>query len=470
VDEAMAAAQSPRFDSWFSENQVAELSRELADSPRIARFREESFRAFRELPLEPNPLYRKHAYFAGVDLAGVDPRTRGPRVSVPAPSESTLRVVHDAAGSHVDVPSGLRDAGVRAETLPELWAQGERGADGFSPRPDGEPDKLIALGAALTNRAVRITVPDGCPLPVRVQDVTVLSRPHEALSVRRVLRAGTDTRLLASEEVYSTSEDKAVGQRLYSSSVEADLGDGAHANYLSLHAPDPQTVGVYSRRGTIARHAKLSWIWTGFGGFRTRTKNVSELPGQGAELEDFQTFYGDGNQAYDSAVTIRHVGTDTRGQSLTRGVFRDQARGISRGLVRIEREARKTVSLISEHAMLLSRGARSDTIPVLEILCRDVKATHSSSVAPVDPEKIFYLQSRGIPSGDAVRMIGEGFLSYVLERAPVSGLREILYPILDARWERRGLTWKDGAFPGLPPLAVSTQAAPEEWRFDAKLR
>jgi len=143
---------------------------------------------------------------------------------------------------------------------------------------------------------------------------------------------------------------------------------------------------------------------------------------------------------------------------------------MSRGLVRIEQPARRTLSFISEHAMLLSRGARSDTLPILEILCRDVKATHSTSVHPVDPEKIFYLESRGIPNADAVRMVGEGFLAYVHERAPVAGLREILYPSLEARWNGGVLAWSAEHPPTLPALEVSGTDAAPEWRFDAKLR
>jgi Fe-S cluster assembly scaffold protein SufB len=151
-------------------------------------------------------------------------------------------------------------------------------------------------------------------------------------------------------------------------------------------------------------------------------------------------------------------------------VFTDSARGMSRGLVRIEPQARKTIAVISEHAMLLSKGARSDTIPILEILCRDVKATHSTSVAPVDPEKVFYLESRGMTRSDAIRMIGEGFLSYVYDRAPVAGLRELLYPSLSARWDGHEVPWVDGAYPLLPSIAVTgTEAAPE-WRFDTKMR
>jgi hypothetical protein len=71
---------------------------------------------------------------------------------------------------------------------------------------------------------------------------------------------------------------------------------------------------------------------------------------------------------------------------------------------------------------------------------------------------------------DAVRMIGEGYLSYVLDRAPVAGLREILYPSLAARWDGHEILWSPDAYPALPALDVTgTELAPE-WRFDAKLR
>ncbi|MCI4317846.1 MAG: SufD family Fe-S cluster assembly protein, partial [Thermoplasmata archaeon] len=138
--------------------------------------------------------------------------------------------------------------------------------------------------------------------------------------------------------------------------------------------------------------------------------------------------------------------------------------------VRIEAEARRTLSYLSEHAMLLSRGARSDTIPILEILCRDVKATHSSSVAPVDPEKVFYLESRGIAPDRAVRMIGEGFLSHVLERSPLAQLRDLLYPHLATRWEGKPIPWRSEEFPSLSTVEFGGPDANADWRFDAKLR
>jgi Fe-S cluster assembly scaffold protein SufB len=466
----MAGAVSvPQYEAWFSPRDVDELSSALRDPPAIADRRREAFGGFRDLPIEPNPLYRKYAYFAGVDLAGVRPLARGAAVSAPPTDASTIRVLHDASGTRTFLHEDLREAGVRVDTLADLWAGDGANAEEFIRDIEAPTDRLSALGLMLLNRGVRLTVPDGCPVPIRVQEITVLSQPREAISARRQVRLGTRTRLLWSEEVYATPESPG-GQRVYASSGDLNLGAEAQAAYLTVHAPDRETVSVYGRRARLGDRARLSWFWAGLGGFRTRAKNRSELVGSGSDLEDFQTFYGDRDQAYDSEVTVQHVGTDTHGQSITRGVFKDRARGMSRGLVRIERDARKTLSFLSEHAMLLSRGARSDTIPILEILNRDVKATHSSSVAPVDPEKVFYLESRGIEEQAAIRYIAEGFLSYVLERVPVANLRDLLYPMLTLRWDGDTPAWREGAFPALPGLTYARPDLGEEWRFDTKLR
>lgn len=465
------AVSVDRHSEWIPPEQIRELSAALQDPAEVAQLRQESYHAFQVLPLEPNPLYRKYGYFAGVDLQGIDSVTRGSPVPVPLAPPDTIRIVHDARGSRADIPSIWKDRKVTYEDLSTIWSGRGNGTSisNFLRGAEKPTDRLAALGFATLNRGYRLTIPDNLAEPVRVQDLTVLSRPHEALSIRKSVRAGADTQLLFSEETYS-SENGAEFQRLYGSSVDLDLGPRSKAVFLTVHAPDARTISLYSRNATLDQSSRLAWIWSGFGGFRTKARNLTTLLGQGSALEDLQTFYGSEDQAYDSSVGITHVGTDTNGRSITRGVFRDQARGMSRGLVRIEHEARRTVSLLSEHAMLLSRGARSDTIPILEILCRDVKATHSSSVAPVDPERIFYLESRGITEDDAIRMIGEGFLSYVLDRAPIGGLREQLYPFLAARWQGKKIIWSADSPLALGELSVEGTDAAPEWRFDAKLR
>ncbi len=464
------AVSEARPESWISAEQVRELSHSLGDTAPMAEARRHAFRAFLEQPIEPDPLYRKYGYFAGVDLHGLAPVGRAAPVPAPATQSETLEIVHDASGTRVQMPSVLRDAGVTVATYPQILQNLAPGAGAFGLSAEaGEiPDRLSALAATLVNRAIEVSIPDGTKVPVRLKDITVLSEPHQALSVHRRLRVGQGSRLLASEEVYC--QGAPVGQRFHGTATEIQLHDDAQAAYLTVHAPDLETISISSRAATVGTRGRMTWVWGGFGGFRTKARNTTKLVGQGADVEDLQAFYGAGRQAYDSGVRIEHIGTDTHGQSITRGVFRDEARGMSRGLVRIEKDARRTVSFLSEHAMLLSKGARSDTIPILEILCRDVKATHSTSVAPVDPEKVFYLESRGIDPDDAVRMIGEGFLSYVLARAPFADLRDRLYPYLAARWDGHPVAWGDATSPSLPPLEFTGEGAGTEWRFDAKLR
>ena len=461
------AAVATRPAEWVSVEHVRELSRSLGETSGTLGRRTDAFARFLKLPIEPDPLYRGYGYFSNVDLTGVDAVTRGPPLRLPPVGPGTVRIVHDANGTHAAVPPELTAAGVRVSVL---GGTSDRAAGEDQLLGTDEPaDRLSALSTALRNRGYVLEVAGRAGRSIHVQDLTVLSRPHEALSVRRVIRAGPDAQLLVTEEVYSTPE-AAGGQRFYASDTDLDLAAGAKSVFLTLHAPDLRTVSVYQRTATTGAGSRLAWLWTGLGGYRSKARNHSRLVGQGSIVDDLQLFYGSGDQSYDSAVHLTHVGTDTHGQSITRGVFTDQARGMSRGLVRIEKEANKTLSFISEHAMLLSRGARSDTIPILEILCRDVKATHSTSVHPVDPEQVFYLESRGIAEADAVRMIGEGFLSYVLDRAPVASLREVLFPSLEARWNGAGLPWTPDGSRALPELEVTGSEASPEWRFDAKLR
>lgn len=463
----MAVAATARA-AWVAPEQIAELSTQLADPPAQARRREHAYTEFLDLPLEPNPLYRKYGYFAGVDLTGIQPSLRGAPVLVPPAPADTLRIVHDAAGTRVELPSSAAAPGVRFEALSAVLSDPVPDRVALAPASGASADRLSALGEALVNRGYRLTVPERFAETVRVQDLTILSQPREALSVLRELNVGRESRLLMTEEVYSTATNG--GQRLIASTTHLDAAAGARVAYSSVHAPDAQAVGLYQRQATAGAATRVGWVWTGFGGFRTRCRNLSVLEGQGADIEDLQTFYGTEQQSYDSAVQMTHIGTDTHGQSITRGLFQDESRGMSRGLVRIEKDARKTLSFLSEHAMLLSRGARSDTIPILEILCRDVKATHSSSVAPVDPEKVFYLQTRGIAQPEAVRMLGEGFLAHVLQRAPIGRLRELLFPILETRWDGRPVVWGPTDFPALGRLQFADEVPDTDWRFDAKLR
>ncbi|MGA8537253.1 MAG: hypothetical protein WB789_07680, partial [Thermoplasmata archaeon] len=109
-----------RYEEWLSLDRVRSLSKTLSDPPALRAAREDAHERFLKLPIEPNPLYRGYGYFTGVNLTGIDPELRGAPVPLPPPLPGTLRVVHDVAGTHVEVPEQLRGRGIRLTTLDQL--------------------------------------------------------------------------------------------------------------------------------------------------------------------------------------------------------------------------------------------------------------------------------------------------------------------------------------------------------------
>jgi len=106
-----------------------------------------------------------------------------------------------------------------------------------------------------------------------------------------------------------------------------------------------------------------------------------------------------------------------------------------KGLIEIERSAIGTDSFLGEFDMNLSKAARAVAIPSLEIDQPDCRrAAHSSSVGPIDPAQLFYLESRGISPDEARKFIVLGFLEPVVARVPLESARERLRELLDEKW------------------------------------
>jgi Fe-S cluster assembly protein SufD len=85
--------------------------------------------------------------------------------------------------------------------------------------------------------------------------------------------------------------------------------------------------------------------------------------------------------------------------------------------------AMKTDGYQANRNLVLSRKARADSIPGLEILADDVRCTHGATVGKIDPDEIFYLLSRGIPKYEAERLVVEGFFDPIMQRIPFEGVR-----------------------------------------------
>jgi Fe-S cluster assembly protein SufB/Fe-S cluster assembly protein SufD len=133
------------------------------------------------------------------------------------------------------------------------------------------------------------------------------------------------------------------------------------------------------------------------------------------------------------------VGPSTEGRVVEKSILRNKSKSLFKGMIRIEEKATKANSFLSGRSILLDKDAKSDSIPGLEILTNDVKATHSASVAPIDEEQIFYLETRCLSKKEAERTIIEGFLE-PLSRKMSYQVRAWIAYLIESKWDDKELT------------------------------
>ena len=114
----------------------------------------------------------------------------------------------------------------------------------------------------------------------------------------------------------------------------------------------------------------------------------------------------------------------------------DRATAVWRGMIRVDPGAQRTDAFQESRNLLLSTDAHADAIPGLEIEADDVRCTHAAAVAQVDPEQLYYLRAHGLGDPEAKRLVIEGFLQELVERAHAGPIRDTLRDQFEQRLER----------------------------------
>jgi len=243
--------------------------------------------------------------------------------------------------------------------------------------------------------------------------------------------AGKGSRFQYVDEFLSNNRDET---SLASGSSEIFLEEGADVGYVALQHWSVKTWQFANQRFHLGRDARLQMVDVALGGHlaRLRVEAMLEGPGSSANLKGL--FFGTGEQAFDFRTLQDHVGPHTTSDLLFKGALRDQAKSVYVGVVRVEAAARGSSSNQANRNLLLSEKAKATSEPILEILNNDIlRCSHGATVGPVDPEHLFYLESRGIPRPTAERMLVQGFLGEVLDRIPVAQVRDAVDQELAAR-------------------------------------
>ncbi|RLK49591.1 Fe-S cluster assembly protein SufD [Microbacterium telephonicum] len=215
--------------------------------------------------------------------------------------------------------------------------------------------------------------------------------------------------------------------------VEIIARDGSALTVISLQRWDDDAVHLASHQARVDRDASLTHIVVTLGGGVVRVNPSVELAGAGADGKLYGLSFADAGQHFESQVYLHHKGPHTTGDVLYKGALQgESARSVWIGDVLIGPDAVGTDSYEANRNLVLTDGARADSIPNLEIQTGDILgAGHASATGRFDDEQLFYLQARGIAEDEARRLVVLGFLAEIVQKTGIPALEDELIAAIE---------------------------------------
>lgn len=216
--------------------------------------------------------------------------------------------------------------------------------------------------------------------------------------------------------------------------VEVIAHDGSHGRLIHLGEWDDTAIHAASHFARIDKDAQLDHILVSLSGAVQRVNPAFILAGVGSRVESVGMYFAERGQHIEHQVFVHHKAAQTRSDVLYKGALHGKGtRTVWVGDVLIGPDATGTDSYEANRNLVLSDGARADSIPNLEIETGDIAgAGHASATGRLDDEHLFYLQARGITETEARRLVALGFLLDVVGRIGIPELEERLTLSLSA--------------------------------------
>jgi Fe-S cluster assembly protein SufD len=256
------------------------------------------------------------------------------------------------------------------------------------------------------------------PGQTAVVALRMVSRGDGAHAGRATVKVAQGGRLTLLESYESD------GASVAQASLAISLAKGAQLERIVLAADHEDAISVSQADAQLAPDARFAQTVLTSGARRQRIETVVRHPGGHAQLRLDGVYLLSGKRHADLTTVVTHEGMDGATEQLTKGVVRDQARGVFQGRIVVAEGADHTDARMGHHALILSDRAEVDAKPELEIYADDVACAHGNTVGALDEDALFYARQRGIPEADARAMLTRAFVGEVLDRIEHEGARE----------------------------------------------
>jgi Fe-S cluster assembly protein SufD len=229
------------------------------------------------------------------------------------------------------------------------------------------------------------------------------------------------------------------GSGTYADNVEFVLDDASRLTVVSIADWADDAVHVTSHHAALGKDAVLRHVAVTLGGDLVRLTGRARFCAPGGDIELLGLYFADDGQHFESRLLIDHAEPNCRSNVLYKGALqgdpessKPDAHTVWVGDVLIRANATGTDTFEVNRNLVLTDGARADSVPNLEIETGEIiGAGHASATGRFDDEQVFYLRSRGIPEDQARRLIVRGFFNEIIARITVPAVRDRLTEAID---------------------------------------
>ncbi len=321
-----------------------------------------------------------------------------------------------------DSPSAIEDQGLSITPLPELEGAALELAEETilnSTLTDDNIFQHIALGLTQNGLFIEVDKNIECQTPIHVLYVSTAHGMTGFTSPVNVIRVAGNSHLKVVEQYASIGEAAVI--TIPASYVHVE--DGANLDYYKISLENAGTNHVCNTIVKVARTGSFKSHQYLLGSNLTRSNLEISFSGPSAEAVLRGVYLGDENQHLDVRTYLDHAHPHCSSDQHFRGILNGHSRGVFNGLVLVREHAQKTDAQQANKNLLLSRDARVDTKPQLEIFADDVKCAHGATVGELDSDALFYLQSRGIDKKEATLMLTRAFAAEVTQEIDIDSLQ-----------------------------------------------
>ena len=283
-------------------------------------------------------------------------------------------------------------------------------------------DRSSAIAWEKFEKAYVVTVPAGVP---DYEVVVGLNAPEGMNSAHVAVFA----------EPHSTGtvviEHTGVGE--LNEGIEITVGDEAELTVVSVQEAERTARHLSSQRLLVGRNAKVRHIVVTLGGDVVRVSTSLAYEGEGGEAELLGAYVTEAGEHQEHRVFVNHGPANCTSNVAYKGALQGQgAHSVWIGDVLIQAQAANTDTYELNRNLVLTEGAKADSVPNLEIETGDIaSAGHASATGRFDEEQLFYLQARGIPEDIARRLVVRGFFAELVEQIGVGSVQQKLMAAIE---------------------------------------